>query len=220
MNSRTRFWLPSFADIFFVCAFLRLTLSPDTWLLSDADTGYHIRAGEYILTNLTVPKHDIFSFISPPLPWIAHEWFSEVIMALVHRVSGLTGIVVFFSFLIALAYFLLFRFAQSLSCNFAITALIVLLATVSSSIHWLARPHIFSLLMTIVWYAIIDTYQSNGKDRLYWLPLLMLFWVNLHGGFIAGFVLLGIYLSGNLYDCLFSAEAKSEVAKEKSKQLA
>src|SRR5438876_1903627 len=111
MNTTTRFWLPSFADIFFLCAFLRLTLPGDSWLLSDADTGYHIRAGEYILTNFTVPKRDIFSFISPPLPWIAHEWLSEVIMASVHRFSGLTGIVIFFSFLIGLTYFLLFRFA-------------------------------------------------------------------------------------------------------------
>src|SRR5919106_4492653 len=169
MNSKTRFWLPSFADIFFLCAFLRLTLSPDSWLLSDADTGYHIRAGEYILHNFTVPKYDIFSYIGPPLPWMAHEWLSEVIMALIHKVSGLTGIVIFFSFLIALAYLLLFRFAQSLKYDFTMTALIVLLATVSSSIHWLARPHIFSLILTIVWYAILDNYQYKGINRLYLL---------------------------------------------------
>ena len=220
MNSKTKLWLPSVADIFFLCAFLRLTLSGDSWLLNDADTGYHIRAGEYILHNLTVPKHDIFSYIAPPLPWVAHEWLAEVIMGLVHQFAGLTGVVIFFSFLIASAYFVLFKFGRSLNCDFAITALIVLLATASSSIHWLARPHIFSLLMTIVWYGVIDTYQSNGRDRLHWLPLLMLLWVNLHGGFITGFVLLGIYLSGNLYDFLFSVPATSEVAKEKSKRLA
>src|SRR5438874_8308783 len=133
MNSKPRFWLPSLADLFLFCAFLRLTLSSDTWLLSDADTGYHIRTGEYILHNFTVPKHDIFSYISPPLPWIAHEWLSEVIMALVHELAGLTGIVIFFSFLIGLAYFLLFKFSQSLNCNFLIRALIALLATVFSS---------------------------------------------------------------------------------------
>ena len=220
MNNKSKLWLPSIGDIFFFCAFLRLTLSGDSWLLSDADTGYHIRAGEYILHNFTVPRHDIFSYISPPLPWMAHEWLSEVIMELIHKVSGLTGIVIFFSFLIALAYFLLFRFAQSLKYDFTMTALIVLLATVSSSIHWLARPHIFSLILTIGWYAILDSYQSKAKDRLYLLPLLMLLWVNLHGGFITGFVLLGIYFSANLYDFVFSTGSKREVAKEKYRRLA
>src|SRR5919204_454913 len=111
MTSKTNLWLPSFADVFFLCVFLRLTLSGDSWLLNDADTGFHIRAGEYILHNFAIPNHDIFSYISPPLPWVAHEWLSEVIMALVHRFSGLTGIVIFFSFLIGVAYFVLFRFS-------------------------------------------------------------------------------------------------------------
>ena len=220
MNSKPRFWLPSLADLFFSCAFLRLTLSSDTWLLSDADTGYHIRTGEYILHNFTVPKYDIFSYITPPLPWVAHEWLSEVIMALVHIFAGLTGIVIFFSLLIGLTYFVLFRFAQSLKCDFLITALIVLLATASSSIHWLARPHIFSLFLTVIWYAILDRYQYQGKDRVYLLPFLMLLWVNLHGAFVTGFVLLGIYLIGNICDALFAAEAQSEMAKERCKKIA
>src|SRR5437870_12269285 len=135
MKINGRFWLPSFADTFFCCVFLRLTLSSDSWLLGDADTGFHVRTGEYILTNFTIPTHDIFSYITPPLPWIAHEWLSEVIMALVHKFTGLTGLVIFFSLLIGLTYFVLFRFAQSLKCDFLITALIVLLATASSSIH-------------------------------------------------------------------------------------
>src|SRR5207244_10653486 len=148
------------------------------------------------------------------------EWLSEVIMALVHKFSGLTGIVIFFSLLIGLTYFVLFRFAQSLKCDFLITALIVLLATASSSIHWLARPHIFSLFLTVIWYAILDRYQYQGKDRVYLLPFLMLLWVNLHGAFVTGFVLLGIYLIGNICDALFAAEAQSEMAKERCKKIA
>src|SRR5947208_2424335 len=220
MKSKTRFWLPSFADIFFSCAFLRLMLSGDNWLLNDGDAGYHIRAGEYILHNFSVPKYDIFSYISPPLPWIAHEWLSEVIMALVHEFSGLTGIVIFFSFLLGLASFLLFNFSHSLNCNFVLTALIVLLATVSSSIHWFARPHIFSLVLTVVWYAILDNYQYGAKDRLYLLPFLMLLWVNLHGGFITGFILLGVYFGGNLIAFLFSAEDQRRLALRKCKRVA
>src|SRR5438132_1852136 len=220
MKSKTRFWLPSFADLFFLYPFLFLSLSGGNDLLNDADTGYHIRTGDYIITNFSVPQYDIFSYITPPLPWIAHEWLSEVVMALVHRFSGFTGTVIFFSFLIGVVYFLLFKLFQSLHCNFVIAVFLVLLATVSSALHWLARPHIFSLVLTVVWYGILNTYQYTGKDRLYLLPFLMLLWVNLHAGFILGFVLLGVYLTGNITAIVFSDEANRNRAQETCKKLA
>jgi hypothetical protein len=94
MNEQIRFYLPSFADIIFVCLFLTLVFSGGHNLLNDGDTGWHIRAGEYIIDNVHVPRHDMFSHISPSLPWFAHEWLSEVIMARVHGLSGLTGVVI------------------------------------------------------------------------------------------------------------------------------
>jgi len=109
LEKKASFLIPSIADIFFTSLFLFLSFFIGQRLLLDCDTGYHIRAGEYIIDNLSIPMHDIFSFITPTLPWTAHEWLSEVIMAMVHRTFGLTGIVIFFSFLISLVYYLLFK---------------------------------------------------------------------------------------------------------------
>jgi hypothetical protein len=214
-----RWCLPSLADIFFLCPFLFLAFLNGNRLFNDGDTGYHIRAGDYILANLTIPHRDIFSYIDPPLPWIAHEWLSEVMMSVVHGAFGLTGVAIFFAVLIGLAYWMLFRVAQSGDSNVAVAALVVLLAMVSST-HWLARPHIFSLVLTIAWYGILDRYQRTGKDQLRWLPLLMLVWANLHGGFIIGLLLLGIYFGGNVGELLFSPHFKRAAAWRRSKRLA
>jgi hypothetical protein len=219
MTNKTRFWLPSLADVFFLCPFLYLALSSGQNLLNDGDTGYHIRVGEYIIRNFTVPRHDIFSEITPPLPWVAHEWLSEVLMAIVHSFAGLTGIVLFFSFVLGLTYYLLFSAMKSSRANMMVVVGVVLLAVISSSIHWLARPHIFSLLFTVIWYAILNNYQYEGKDRLWLLPFLMLVWVNLHGGFVIGFVLSGIYVAGNLTTVLFSGEQEKHSSKQKCKKL-
>ena len=105
------FLIPSIADIIFLSLFLFLSFSAGKGLLNDVDTGYHIRAGEYIIDTLSIPKQDIFSFLTPPLPWTAHEWLSEVIMAIVHRAFGLTGVVIFFSLIISLVYYLMFKFS-------------------------------------------------------------------------------------------------------------
>jgi len=197
------FWfLPSVAEVIFI-VILAIILSGKGNLLGDADTGYHIRAGEYIIDNLKVPHYDIFSHISPPIEWTAHEWLSEVILAFIHRVAGLTGIVAVFAFLLALVYFILLRFLRASEISILVATSIVILTVSASTIHWLARPHIFSLLIILFWYIILETYQYKQKNYLYLLLPLMLLWVNLHGGFIAGLILIGVYITGNTYMAIF-----------------
>lgn len=207
--------IPSIAEIIFLALCLFLSLAHGGELLNDADTGYHIRAGEFIMQTLSIPRHDIFSFITPPIPWTAHEWLAEVVMAILHHWFGLTGVVLFFAFLIALTYYLLFRVLRSYDGNILIAVAITILAFASSQIHWLARPHIFSLLIMVVWYRILDHYQYEDTNRLFLLPPLMLLWVNLHGGFITGFILLGCYFAGNLVECLIKAPSDRDVPRLK-----
>ncbi len=213
------FLIPSIADIILISLFLLLSFSMGKKLLLDGDTGYHIRAGEYIIETLSIPKMDVFSFISPTLTWTAHEWLSEVIMAAVHEAFGLTGIVIFFSFIISLVYYLLFKTIRKNNGNIIIAAFVVLLVLVASQIHWLARPHIFSLLLMVIWYYLLDEYQYNHKNYLYFFPPMMLLWVNLHGGFLTGFILLGIYLFGNLVQLITSEGEERDSYKKKIRML-
>jgi hypothetical protein len=208
-GSRTYWFLPSLADVIFIII-IALVLVGEGNLLGDADTGYHIRAGEYIIDNLKVPHYDIFSFIKPPIPWTAHEWLSEVIYAFVHRISGLSGIVIGHALVIATVFLLLFKFMRASGISILVSALLVAFAVSVSTIHWLARPHIFSFLFTLVWYIILDTYQYKKKNYLYFLPPLMVVWVNLHGGFLAGFLLFGIYITGNVLKTIFRKEEQHE----------
>jgi hypothetical protein len=220
MERKPSYFLPSIGQFLFLVVFLVLTFSPGGKpLLGDADTGYHIRAGDYILETRAVPKHDIFSYHSPPLPWMAHEWLSEVAMAVLHRISGLTGVAVFFSLLISLTYALLFRYLRVYRRNIVFDVLIILLTLVSSQIHWLARPHIFSLFLMVVWFHFLESYQNDRGGSLVLLPLIMLLWVNLHGGYLTGFILTGVYLLGNLLGYFRSRGEEKERAFRKAKYL-
>jgi hypothetical protein len=219
MRDKSKLLIPSLADVLFVTLFLVLSFSAGKGLLADGDTGYHIRAGEIIIDTLSVPKYDMFSFVSPPLPWMAHEWLSEVIMAFFHRAFGLTGVVIFFSLFISFTYYLLFKIIRTYKGNIFIAALIIALVIASSQIHWLARPHIFSLFLMVILYYLLDLYQYNGKNYLYFLLPLMLLWVNLHGGFILGFIFIGIYFIGNFIKFLFSQEVERTSYKKKTRIL-
>lgn len=208
--------VPSAAEIIFISIFLQLVFNAGR-LLSDGDTGYHIRAGEFILQTHGVPKTDIFSLWIPALKWTAHEWLSEVLMAVVHNYAGLMGIVVLFSLTIATTYVVLFQILRGDSQDILLSLLLTVVAAITSSIHWLARPHIFSLLLTVIWYSILNRFQYRGKNQLLILPFLMLLWVNLHGGYIFGLIMLLVYLLGNLASLCVSkrSEAKEHIYKSK-----
>jgi len=212
--------LPSLADILFISLLLYLCLFEGKNLLNDGDTGYHIRAGEFILDTLSVPRHDMFSFISPALPWTAHEWLAEIIMALVHHAGGLTGVVVFFALIIAGTFHLYFTLLRRNNGNIYLAIMLVMMVIASAKIHFLARPHIFSLPIMVVWYFLLDTYQYKDRDRLYILPFIMLLWVNLHGGYVVGLFLIGVYLLGNLVQLFTSQNESRQQAAAKAKKLA
>ncbi len=212
--------LPSIGNMVFVSLLFVLAFNSAQGLLGDGDTGYHIRTGEIILRTWQVPTHDPYSFHYPPLKWTAHEWLSEVIMAALFRTFGLTGVVLFFAFSLALTHWLLYQSLRSRSNDVFLCVVITLIATASSSLHWLARPHVFSLLLTVVWYDCLDRFQYRNRNKLIYLPLLMLLWVNLHGGFVVGLVLLAIYLGGNVFYAFSAGVVKSQDHLRKAKILA
>jgi hypothetical protein len=211
--------LPSIGNMVFVSLLFVLTVNSSQGLLADGDTGYHIRTGELILRTWQIPTHDPYSFHYPPLKWTAHEWLSEIIMAAVFSQLGVTGVVLLFAFVLALTHWLLYQSLRSRSNDILLCATVTLLATATSSTHWLARPHVFSLLLTVVWCHFLDRFQNRTDNSLIYLPFVMLLWVNLHGGFMVGLIFLTIYLGGNVFYALTSRREQSEVHARKAKKL-
>ena len=143
--------LPSIGNIIFVAIFFLLIFGSGNGLLGDGDTGYHIRTGQVILKDWRIPGHDFYSFHAPALSWTAHEWLAEVIMALLFAWAGLTGVVVFFACLLAFTHWLLYQSLRAKSDDLILCTFVALLATATSSTHWLARPHVFSILLSVIW---------------------------------------------------------------------
>ena len=102
-------FVPSLPDLLFGLLLLAVFGRPQGWqaLLGDGDTGWHIRAGDFILDH-GVPARDLFSFSRPGQPWYAWEWLSEVLFAQLHRWWGLEGVAVFGAVLVCLPPVLLF----------------------------------------------------------------------------------------------------------------
>src|SRR5664280_1838749 len=139
--------LPSLTDFAFLMpiVFLFSRMEGVKTLLSDCDTGWHIRTGEWIVANLRVPARDIFSFSRAGDPWYAWEWLSDVLFAWLNSRGGLAAVVLFSILLIAFTFMLVFRLARRKS-NAMVALAVTMVAAAASSVHWLARPHLFTLL--------------------------------------------------------------------------
>ena len=196
-----RWVLPSFADLFFLVLIGMLGFSPiSASLLRDADTGWHIRSGEQIMATHAIPRTDPFSYTRQGEPWCAWEWLYDVVIAAIHHVSGLNGVVLFTAVVISSTFALLFRFVLRRSGNLMVAGSLTLLAIAAAQVHMLARPHVLSWLFTLLWLENLCRFEDGKRAALLWLPPLMLLWVNLHAGFILGLGLLAVFTIGSMWD--------------------
>jgi hypothetical protein len=194
-----RFLAPSATDLFFII--LLVTMSGGALsnrLLGDASIGWHIRNGEQMLRTHTITRTDSFSVTMSGQTWYAWEWLYDVKIAAIHHWLGLNGVVFVTAVIIALTFALTLRFSLQRGADLPVAAFLLVLSLGVSMIHLFARPHVLSWLFTVLWFQILDSWESaqspENRRRLWILPVLMLLWVNLHGGFVLGFALLGLYL--------------------------
>src|SRR5580700_5425356 len=146
-----RVMVPSLSDLFFLAILVWLFMSSGAagWegLLADADVGWHIRTGDYILSHHAVPHVDLYSFSKPDAPWYAWEWLTDVIDSGLHGIAGLKGIVLMAAVLIALFALTLVRRMVSRGVHLFVALFVALLGVGGASIHFLARPHVVTLLL-------------------------------------------------------------------------
>lgn len=210
-NPIIRFF-PSLTDAAFLMPifFLFLKMEGASRLL-EGDTGWHIRAGEWMIANGRVPDKDLFSFTKPGEPWFAWEWLWDVIFAWLHMQWGMAAVVLASLFVICLTFALLFRLCLRKCDNVFIAFAVTWLATAASSIHWWARPHVFTMLFAVIFYSILERVR-DGRTRLLWiLPPLTILWTNLHGGFFVGILFLAAYAGGELIAAAIEPEPENRV---------
>jgi hypothetical protein len=195
-QSSVRYFLPSAADLIFVVLLSALGASSlSSRLLSDAGIGWHIRNGELMWRTHSITRVDPFSATMHGRAWYAWEYLFDLVVSRLHDWAGLNGVTFFAALIIAAAFALALRMSVRRGAFRLIALPLLALAIAASSIHFFARPHILSWLLVLIWFQVLESDCGPTAARALWLlPLLMLLWVNVHGGFVLGFVLLGLYL--------------------------
>ncbi len=166
----------------------------------DGDLPRHLLMGKIVLETKTVPTTDIFSYVYEGRPLIPHEWLAGVIFFLFYSKLGLDGIVLLSALLLSITFTLVYDYAL-LRCGARFPSLILVVwGAATSSLHWLVRPHLFTMLFLAIFLILADRLIRDEFKQVWLFPVLMVIWANLHAEFVAGLLVLAAYCAGWIFD--------------------
>jgi hypothetical protein len=159
--------------------------------LADFDVWWHLRTGQLILQTHSVPHVDLFTYTNATRPWIDVAWLYQVVLALLYRLGGASALVLLKAMagagIVALSLLGLRKEQPVWPLALAwLPGLLMLSGRLSE------RPELVSLLLLTA-YLVVLSRASRTPRALWLLPLFQLVWVNCHGFFVMGPLVLAAY---------------------------
>jgi hypothetical protein len=174
-----------------VAGFLALLMRP---ALFDPDYYWHIEAGRLIAAQWALPSVDPFSYTAAGQAWVAHEWLFEVLLYGVLAAAGSFGVKLMSAVLGTASVLLVYAAANRVLARPTVAA-------------WLAgafylfvyefpspRPQLLTYAFLAAYLYILVSFKYGRDVRLLpALPVLMIPWVNAHGGYVIGILLVAAF---------------------------
>jgi hypothetical protein len=161
----------------------------------DSDMWWHLKAGEQTWLAAHPMLVDSFSFTRNGVQWINHSWLSQVGMYLLFQNGGFLALGGAMALLATIS--MGFVFFQ-MSGPAILKAFLLILGSAVTAVVWSPRPQLVSLVLLAIVSTVIYLYKWKRVNHLKWLPVIFLFWANLHGGFPLGFLLIGAVIAGEI----------------------
>ena len=171
--------------------------------VQDFDLGWQLASGRWVVQHHHVFSTDVFSYTASGQPWVY---------------PALSGLVLYATFV--LGGYALLSWLGALVCagtvaltlrrNSLCTPALAIIAVPLIVNRTQPRAEMFTTILFAAFLALLWAHYRTGRGALWLIPVLMLLWVNLHLGFVAGLGLCAAYLLIEILDML--AESKREAA--------
>ncbi|MBD3673406.1 MAG: hypothetical protein HUJ26_07755 [Planctomycetaceae bacterium] len=205
--------VPDLAFCFFLWLILMLS---GNGMLDDPGLGWHLRIPDLMWEKGGFLYEEVWSWRTEGTRWLAYGWLGDIPLRWAYEWSGLTGVAVFTSLIFAAVLRILFRRIQNLGTVWPVTFIWCLLALVGIIPSMTARPNFYSFIGVALTCWIIDIFHrdpSRKKVTLWLIPIFAL-WANMHGGFLAGALILALACLAEACSMFFSQET---VVREQSR---
>lgn len=168
-----------------MCAHAAVVNDPDIW--------WHLRTGELMQSQHSVPRIDSYSSGQAGTTWLAYSWVFELAAVRLYQWLGMVGIVAYTSGMILAITVALFHLLRRLQIDFSLVVLLTFAACFSMGRLYSPRPWLFTVLFFVLEMDILMQARKTGKVReLLWLPVIFALWANVHIQFIDGLLVLGL----------------------------
>lgn len=169
----------------------------DSGSIADPDIWWHLRNAELLVHSHSVVYRDVYSFTAAGSPWMNEAWLGELPYYFGWRLFGIRGLYLVMLGQIELILLGVFALAWLTSRNvkaaFAASWLAIWLATVSFG----PRTLLSGWICLIAELFLLELFRK-GTDRTWWLVPLFILWTNLHGSWLIGMVLFGVFCISGL----------------------
>ncbi len=171
--------------------------------LLDFDIWWHIKTGWVIGKWHFIPTFDIFSYTAPGAPWTNHEWLFQVIAAAAFYNLGLWPFTAFQFAMALLIFWIAFKTTDLLTSSKSTALWAVVIITLATADRIMARPYLVSLFLTAAFCLALHSYRLGRVKHLWYLPLAVIPWVNLHAGAIMAPAIIGAFALGETIQRIF-----------------
>jgi hypothetical protein len=162
--------------------------------------------GRLIVQEGAIPAVDMFSYTQAGAPFYNQGWLAQVLLYGLYDLGGVPLILVVQSAVITLAYGLLLWLCIRRSGALRLSVAVLLLTLPLVFGNWNVRPQSYAFPLFAGFLVILTTWRTgHSRHGLLWLlPLLMALWVNIHGSFVLGGVLVALTFVGEGLRRLFA----------------
>jgi hypothetical protein len=195
-------WLPTFGFFLFLSIELWMFASPNR-IFEDPGVGRHLRTAQAIVETGQVPRTDPLSFTQAGQPWVDFEWAFEATMGELYRAGGLALVCAFCYAIFGATILGIYRTLLQSGFSLSVVLVTTCVAFLTIQIHFSARPVLFTYLFIAL---VVEVWRRQIVPRKRdWiiLPLVFVAWANLHAGWLAALLFLGLSLAGRLLDRIF-----------------
>ena len=172
----------------------------------DFDIWWHMKTGELIWLWKMIPTADIFSYSAAGAPWVNHEWgYQMIVWGLFEKFgfAALTAIKVILTTGVVLCFY---RTIQPLFRSKGVAMWIVMVLLISIADRITDRPSLFTTFFIALFCMEFHRFVRGEGRPLWLLPIIQVFWINLHGGGMLGPQIALAFAAGESLQHLFGGE--------------
>jgi hypothetical protein len=205
-------WMPGAPDLVFVVALASVLVGGRHRLLNDPGTFWHVQLGRDIARTGAVPRCDTLTFTHDHAPWVDQSWLFDLGLAWVVERGGWSSAALASALVLATLYAAVARGLLHDGRSPLVALVVALLATGIGATHFLVRPHLMTLVLVWVMLRVCHLQHERGGWWIAWAPPITALWANLHGGFLAGPLVVFTATAGHAISGRWDAARRREIA--------